>query len=258
MRNVAWLNLLLLALPVAATELSAGSAGQPDGRLSVFTSVAPHAYLAECIGGKHVAVRVLIPKGRDPHTFEPSPRQMTALGKARLYFCAELPFESRLLSKIRAVHEDLTVVKLAQASEELLSEGRHEEHDTGHAEKDVHDRDVHRADPHSWLSPVQLEDQAKSMAAALSEVDPAHGRDYSNNLARWLKKLHRVDTNVSQILKPYKGRSFYVFHPAFGCFAEAYGLRQEAVEFRGKSPTPKQLAALIGNARRDDVRVIFV
>lgn len=258
MRNIVWLNLLLLALPVSSTELSAGGARKGTGRLVVFASVAPHAYLAERIGGKHVTVQVLIPKGQDPHTFEPSPRQMTTLGKARLYFCAELPFESRLLPKVRSVHRNLTVVTLAPVCEEEHSEDPHPAHSDDHAEGGVHDHDAHRADPHSWLSPVLLEGQARMVAAALSKADPGHAEVYSKNLARWSKELRRVDTNVSRILKPYKGRSFYVFHPAFGSFAEAYGLRQEAVEFDGKSPTPKRLAALIQKARRDDVRVIFV
>ena len=56
------------------------------------------------------------------------------------------------------------------------------------------------------------------------------------------------------MLAPYRGRSFYVFHPGFGYFADAYGLKQEAVEAGGRSPTPKQLRALIEEARADGVQ----
>ena len=44
------------------------------------------------------------------------------------------------------------------------------------------------------------------------------------------------------MLAPYRGHSFYVFHPGFGYFADAYGLRQEAVEAGGHSPTPPDFA----------------
>ena len=57
---------------------------------------------------------------------------------------------------------------------------------------------------------------------------------------------------------PYRGRSFYVFHPAFGYFADAYHLRQESVEIEGKSPTPRQLVRLLQQARADGVKIIFL
>jgi zinc transport system substrate-binding protein len=59
-------------------------------------------------------------------------------------------------------------------------------------------------------------------------------------------------------LGPLKGREILVFHPAFGYFAERYGLTQRAVESEGKEPGPRQLAALIDTARERGVRVVFV
>ena len=70
--------------------------------------------------------------------------------------------------------------------------------------------------------------------------------------------LTRLHHDLSTELAPFKGASFYVFHPSFGYFAREYGLRQQAVEISGKSPTPKQLSALIARARQDRVRIIFV
>ena len=60
------------------------------------------------------------------------------------------------------------------------------------------------------------------------------------------------------MLAPCKGKTFYVYHPAFGYFADAYGLKQVSVEIEGKEPTAKQLADLITRAKADGVHVIFV
>jgi zinc transport system substrate-binding protein len=49
-----------------------------------------------------------------------------------------------------------------------------------------------------------------------------------------------------------------VFHPAWGYFARQYGLTQEAVEREGKEPGPAELAAIIDEAKKDEIRVIFV
>ena len=49
-----------------------------------------------------------------------------------------------------------------------------------------------------------------------------------------------------------------MFHPGFGYFADAYGLKQEAVEAGGRTPAAKQLRVLIEQARADGVKTIFV
>ena len=112
-------------------------------------------------------------------------------------------------------------------------------------------------DPHVWLSPPLLKIQAQNIAAALCRADPAHQADYARNLAALLDRLDALHRRIKRMLAPYRGRSFYVFHPGFGYFADAYGLKQEAVEAGGRSPTPKQLRALIEKARADGVQDDF-
>jgi zinc transport system substrate-binding protein len=77
-------------------------------------------------------------------------------------------------------------------------------------------------------------------------------------LAVFESELKELDGRIHQELSRYSGRTFYVFHPAFGYFARAYGLRQVAVEQDGKSPTSKHLAALIEQAKAEQVRLILV
>ncbi|HPE46646.1 MAG TPA: zinc ABC transporter substrate-binding protein, partial [Deltaproteobacteria bacterium] len=50
----------------------------------------------------------------------------------------------------------------------------------------------------------------------------------------------------------------YVFHPAFGYLADAYGFSQVSVEAGGKEPSARQLAHLVSRARAEGVRVVFV
>ena len=67
-----------------------------------------------------------------------------------------------------------------------------------------------------------------------------------------------MDAKLKQALGPFRGQTFYVFHPAFGYFADAYGLQQKAVETEGKAPTPRQLLAMIKQARAEGVKIIFL
>jgi zinc transport system substrate-binding protein len=54
------------------------------------------------------------------------------------------------------------------------------------------------------------------------------------------------------------GTNFFVFHPAFGYFADAFDLNQIPVETMGRSPKGKELSAIIKLARQEQARVIFV
>jgi zinc transport system substrate-binding protein len=49
-----------------------------------------------------------------------------------------------------------------------------------------------------------------------------------------------------------------VFHPAWGYFARAYGLKQVPIEIEGKEPKPAQLKKLIDHAREHQIKVVFV
>ncbi len=253
-------------------------AGEPaDDPFEVFVSIPPQAYLVERLGGQHVTVHVLVQPGQEPHTFEPTPRQVMALGRAKLFLAVGLPFETRLLAKIRSAQQKLTVVDTTEGITKRKMASSHRPTPTqpsAHAPRAKGHRDGHEAheqhgnhrpaadavgdDPHVWLSPPLLLTMARNVARALQQTDPGHTAVYEQNLAALAKDIETTHRQVGEVLAPYKGQSFYVFHPAFGYFGDAYGLRQEAVEIGGKSPTPRQLARLVAKARADKVRIIFV
>ena len=235
-----------LFLVIIQTSI-AGSAAP----LEIFVSIPPQAYLVERIGGEHVTVNVLLPAGQEPHTFEPTAKQMMALGGARLYFqVGTLPFEGRLTKKVRGGNTKLVVVDTSKGVRLRALK-----------EHDPHAGEGHRkglSDPHIWLGPRAIAVQARNMAQGLSRADPAHARDFKKNLDTLLTDLTRVDAGIRKALAPYKGRTVYVFHPSFGYFTDAYALKQRAVEIHGKRPSPRQIQSLIAEAKGDGVRVIFV
>ena len=240
--------ILFLALPCWATSTLAA----PAKKVRIFVTVPPQAYLAERIGGEAVEVHTLVGKGQDPHTFEPTPRQAAALAGASLFFTVDIPFEKRLAAKIAAGNRHLLIVDSTRGMVRLPTEEAH--HET-HAKEDHADNE---ADPHLWLAPDNLRIMAANMAAALSSVMPERKEALHKNLAALQSEISALNKRLTTTLAPHRGKTFYVFHPAFAYFAQAYGLKQKAVEISGKSPTPRQLSALIRQAREDRVRTIFV
>ncbi len=224
--------------------------------LQVGVSIKPLGCLVERIGGEHVAVQVLVGPGRNPHAFEPTPRQLAALGRVKLFFKIGIPLEDRLLAKLQGQNRRLIVVDAGRGIKrrtmvDTCCIGNHDDRHNRHYS-------TRQLDPHVWLSPPLLKIQAKNIADALERLDPKHADDYRRNLAVLLKQIDAVHAKIARALKPYRGRSFYVFHPAFGYFADAYGLKQHPVEVRGRSPTPRQLRTLIKKAKAENVKIIFV
>ena len=112
-----------------AVLLLVGGNAQAETKLLVFVSIEPQKYFVQQIGQALVDVEVMIPAGADPHTYEPKPRQMVALSKARLYFAIGLqPFEDIWLKKIASSNPDMKVVHTDSGIQKIpMSTGLHKD-----------------------------------------------------------------------------------------------------------------------------------
>jgi zinc transport system substrate-binding protein len=247
--------------PATASAPSPATSDADASAITVFVSILPQAQFVERIGGTHVKVDVLVGPGESPHSYEPSTSQMQALGKAKLFFRIGVPFEDGLLPKVESTFKQLDVVDTRQGitlrqMESGEEEAEEHEHDRGHEHE--HEHEHGGSDPHIWLSPRLVAVQAGTIADALCRIDPAHADEYRANLAAFRTELAELDARLAEVMAPLKGQEILVFHPAFGYFTDAYGLRQVPAEIEGKEPAAKDLAALIKRARERHVRVIFV
>jgi len=244
---------------LAGLPLVAGCGGDgPDGD-DVFVTVEPLAYFVARIAGDRMGVEVLVEAGQDPHTYEPTPKQMVRLAGAKLLFRVGAPFEETVADRLAANETALKVVNLAKGVERFAAGDQGKTHDGaehgGHGHG--HD-DEDEMDPHIWLSPKIAQVLAGTICEELCAIDPDGADAYRENLRVLQAELKALDTELAAALAPLKGRTFYVFHPAFGYLARDYGLTQEAVETGGKSPGPKHIQDLIDRAKADGVKVIFV
>lgn len=230
--------------------------------IRVAVSVPPQAYFVDRIGGERVLTQVMVPTGAEPHSYEPSPQQVLTLGGARLYVKIghpDFPFEKQHLEPLLAAQPALEVVDMA-AGVELLPVGAGVElrEDGGGPGPSLPRPTGGETDPHIWLAPSAVRIACANIAAALVRVDPSGETIYRENLRRLLDDIDRLDRELRATLGGVRGRSFLVLHPAWGYFAEEYGLEQVAVETGGKEPSAARLVALIDAARRAGVRAVFI
>ncbi len=242
--------LLGIAIPGIAAE----------ARLPVFVSILPQQYFVQQIGGAHVDVQVMVQPGASPATYEPRPRQMTALAGARLYFSIGVAFETVWLDKIMAANPVMKVVRTDAGIRKIPMATHHHEEDAHHDEGDDPGRPVEHGilDPHIWLSPPLVRQQAGTIISALTAADPSHSEDYEANYRRFVNEIDALDRSLKTLFSGKEGLPFMVFHPAWGYFAQTYGLKQVPIEIEGKDPKPAQLRVMIENARTQGIRVVFV
>ncbi len=243
-------------------------AGYPSDKIAVFVSILPQKYFVEQIGKDRVEVRVMVQPGASPHAYEPKPTQMAALSKARVYFAVGVPFENVWLKKFAAANPEMAVVHTDQGIEKMFMAGHHhgeEDHDEaagthkhGPSGHDANQQAHAAPDPHIWLSPPLVKIQSRTIADALQSADPVHKDVYEDHFRRFAAEIDRLDAHLKNTFAGKAGLRFMVFHPSWGYFAHAYGLEQIAIEIEGKDPKPAQLKMLIEEARRDEIRVIFV
>jgi zinc transport system substrate-binding protein len=214
-----------------------------NGPMSVFVSIPPLKYVAERIGGDKVTVRAMVRPGTNPHTFEPLPDQLAGLLKAKIFFLVGDPSELAWLEKARASYPGVAFIETDAAVLKRPADGEVAGHGGG--------------DPHIWLAPKLLALQARSMAAVFLSADKPNAPYYKERLDAFTVAMEALDTRISILLAPFKGRSFIVFHPSWGYFADAYGLKQAPMEMAGKEPGARHLAAVTDIVRREKVSSIF-
>lgn len=245
------------AVLVAALAAHLAGCGPPGGppegtgpELNVFVSIPPQAYLAGRVGGERVEVHTLLEPGDNPHTFDPTPRQVSMLGAADLYFTVGIGLERRLVERASHAGGPRVVDACRGIDRRTMSEplGRGDSAQ-GHGGM---------KDPHTWLNPLLAARQAENICGALKEADPGGGETYERNLAALRHELEELDADLKKVLEPVRGRQMYVFHPAFGYFADRYGLRQVPIQMGGAAPGARHLSRLIEAARAENVKAIFV
>ncbi len=249
----------------ADREAKTASETAKDGATTVFVSIAPLKYFVERIGQNHVDVEVLLPPGASPATYELTPKRLALLARAKTFFRVGVPFESAVIGKIESTLDELPVVDLRDGIELLTIEA----HDHGNEADGSHEEEVHvhgpgcnhapgELDPHIWMNPQLVQKMSISIRDELIRLRPDLEKGLTANHIALNRDLEVLYEEIRESLSHLRGRVFYVFHPAYGYFAQSFGLKQKAIERGGKQPTVKQLASLIEEAKADGVELIFV
>lgn len=219
--------------------------------LRVFTSVVPQSYFAQRVGGDLVKAEPLVQPGFSPELYEPTARQIAALAEAQVFVRVGMPYEDGLLPRIQGISKTMRIIDARDGLTLRNLEAHDHEHDHG-------DAMANELDPHIWTSPRIAKQMAAQLRDVFSELSPTHKADFDKNYAAFAADLDALDQELSERFAKTTAKTFMVFHPAWGYFADAYGLVQLPIESEGKEPGAKALAQMIEQAKQAKVKTIFV
>jgi manganese/iron transport system substrate-binding protein len=265
------LSALVLALGVAGIVVVVGSGstaaqpGTPARPVRVVTGMAIVQDLVQRVGGDRVETFSVVPPGADPHTYQPTPRDIQALQGARLAVWNGLGLDETAAGLVAEQDlPDLTTVVLSEGITPLTDDSDDHAAEAHEEGEDDHEGEEHghtAGNPHLWLDPAYAVRYVQTIRDALAEVDPANAETYRANATNYIGEINALDAWAKAEIAtiPADRRKLVTFHDAFPYFASHYGLELVGVVLKspGREPSAQEVAALVTEMRRHQIPAVY-
>lgn len=201
---------------------------------------------ARAVGGDRVAVSGILAPGANPHDYEPTAADATALARADLIASHGAGLDA-WLDKL-TTNANSRAPRFVATNGLVLLKG---------------DGEFTGGDPHVWHDPTLVKSITLALADALGRVDAAHAASYRQNAATYGAQLDALDTNLRARYDsiPATRRKLVTNHDAFQYLARHYNLHIVGAVIPSLSdaaePSPKDITDLIATIKREGVPAIF-
>lgn len=208
-----------------------------NSKLKVVSSFFPIDQFVGKVGGEAIERMLLIPKGVEPHDYEPTIKDMERVDSADVLVYNGLGFEN-------------WIGKMSNPQKIDASKGLNASY--------LDERNM-TFDPHVWLDPLLAKKQVENIRDGLIMIDPNHKDIYVNNSNNFLNELDNLDKKIRTDLESCKKKDFITFHNSFSYFAKQYGLNQHSISNTDPESevTPARLTEIINTAKTLGLQVIY-
>lgn len=256
---------------------TAASGDKPRVAVSIF----PLWDIVRRVAGDRVDVILVLPPGRSEHSYDPTPKEMAQVAKAKLGLSVGLGMDGWLEKIVRgAAGNDVPIVQLGpnanprkmtaeEVGEEAVEEAtekkdkpdeHHDHHDHDEKGHDDHEHHHHGAeDPHFWLDPQRMKMVVPTIVSALEKLDAGGAEGYKSRGKAVEADLDKLHAAIEAKSKAWTKKTIVTFHGSMGYYAERYGLRIAAViePFPGKEPTARYVNDVLGAITKSQAAALF-
>lgn len=209
-------------------------------------------YLADAV--KNIApnadVVTMVGPGGDPHTYQPSTKDVQTIMNADLVVWNGLHLEARMLDLLQGL-EGKQINVGSKIPKDMLLDWP----ETGENGEKLHD-------PHIWNSPDAWRKAVNEVATAISEVDKENASTYKENAKKYEEEIKTTAEAAKKKLSavPESGRILISGHDAFKYFGQTFGYEVHATDFVSSEAqlSPEQLSELADLIASKKVPVIFL
>lgn len=208
----AWAAGLAAVLAVAGLLAGCGSGDSSSSTPTIVVTTPMLGSLVSDLVGDQAQVKVLMPNGADPHEYQPSAKDVAALGSADLVVENGLKLEEGLQDALDQARDDgvpfftatdhVTLRRFAAADTEEIAEHGPE-------------------DPHIWTSPIAMREMVAGLAPV---VQKQLGIDVASRATDLEERLTALDGQITKELAPIPvdRRKLVTGHESLGYFAQRY------------------------------------
>jgi zinc transport system substrate-binding protein len=225
-----------------ACLLLAASAGAADNHLRVIATLFPQYDFVRQVGDGRVSLRLLLPPGVEPHSYEPTPQDVLDINRADIFIYTNKYMEPWVEKMLKgSTNKNLLIVDASQGIKFFRARGG--------------------VDPHVWLDLDNARLMINNVRDALIARDPSGAGTYRLQAEKYCRQLLLLDEQYKKTIRTSRLKR-YIFggHSAFGYFNRRYGLTDLAA-YKGFSPetepTAKDLIEIIKTSKDDGIKYIF-
>lgn len=212
--------LLLTALPLSLSACSTTGNDTPsEGPLQIYATT---GYLADAAANiaPDAEITTMVGPGGDPHTYQPSTRDIETMREADVVLWNGLHLEAQMIDQLESLGErQLAVGELLDPT--LL---------LAWPETDADGNPLH--DPHIWNNPEVWSQVVGYIAEHLADADPEHSADYRTNAETHRAEIAEIHAWAAEQLADLSApRVLVTGHDAFAYFGDTYDLEVRATDF---------------------------
>jgi ABC-type Zn uptake system ZnuABC Zn-binding protein ZnuA len=244
--------LLILVLGISGCAARNSSSNEPGGLPKVLAVETFLQDISQNVAGDRLNVESLIPVGLDPHTFEPTPKEMAKVADSKVLIENGAGLETNLNRLMANAGGQRLVIDASSGLTNRSSSSREGS------------LSASGENPHYWLDPIDVIQYVKNIQAGLTKADPQGAQLYSSNAEAYNQQLNELDQWIrDQVAQIPPGRRLLVTnHEEFGYFADRYGFKVVGAIIPSftsdASPSAYSVTQLIGLIRETNAPAVFL
>lgn len=251
-------NVLIFLMTISFLLSVPCTSGAVDKGCHLVIGVTLHPYYSwvKNIVGNKGEVLPIIPPGTDPHSYQPTPKDMAVLNRINVLVINNLGHDEFIKPMLKAVNrKDIKIIDTSKGLPLIPVQRR-----VYAFEKNAGQRPV-AYNSHTYISITGAIQQIHTITRVLAQLCPEYAKLFRDNSRAYTKRLRRLLANALNELSSLDTADLRIatVHDGYAYLFQELGIEVAAVvqPRHGIEPSPRQLQDTIRRIKRAHVNILF-